>query len=319
MGKSTAFASNSAIIDQSFQMDDLKMSFLWYDEILWQNLRVDLVDNFLNIFFERYPLSRSEQKIFTDILVPISDRIKLNELPELTHGYPRVFSEDRKSYALEKFYHYPDPSTPEQFAHNKLLSIIEQEHNVISFKGIEVEWAEGQAALAIDNVKRWEFINQIFPSFMLSTKDEKAAMIALSQFRGNDKRIEPVILFQQSIPSLETVPWKSIIELKRNGAFDSLRRKLKNLLDSSSYDLTKAKIELEEEEKRATEEIIDKYRPNIKKTSIESVLSNIPTGPIPNPAGLFLGGRAIKKEIEKSKNYEWFYLLRDIKKAPNNV
>ncbi|SOC81573.1 hypothetical protein SAMN06296241_3152 [Salinimicrobium sediminis] len=307
MKKNISFVSHLGVIDKSLTADDLKMAFLWYDEIVWENLRVDLIDRFYDNFFEKNKLPNQYQKDFTDVLIPLSKRIKLENIPDRQQiGYPR-------NYNSSKYYHYPNPSTPEEYAHNFLLRQAENQYNVNIIEDKAVQAVEGWARSAIDNIVRWEFISQEFPSYFLANQIEKDARLALSEFNNKNGKTSPIILFKESIPSLEKVPWFSIIELKRKGRFDSLKKKMERILILSDNDLESARITLEREEITSYDEIIEQFRPKIKSTSIEAVLSNIPTGPIPNPISIYSGGKSIYKEINKGIKYNWLYQLRDIK------
>jgi hypothetical protein len=86
------------------------------------------------------------------------------------------------------------------------------------------------------------------------------------------------------------------------------------VLNETDHRLPDAQGRLEDLEAKASQEIIEAYRPNAKKVALESAIGNAPCGLPMNPAGLALAARDIKKAKEAQRKLDWFYLLRDVRK-----
>ena len=308
---SRSLISCFAAINNDFRNDHLKLCFLWYDEIMIETLNEYGRINYANQILHDEELERKQIQIFTDIVTPLEERVSKGLLDNYRnsedHTYPR-WGEN-----LEKFT-YPSPQDAKQYAHNALLAHIQREWEFEEFDGAAIEQAEGRARVAINAVSLWETVQQEVPCMMEANYDERLAMASANIFNTKEKDpVEPFKLFETSAPSLVGVSWSEIIKLKINGNFDSLRDKLKEVVALTPNDLSAAQDELEKLEQEAIEDIIEKYRPNVKKVAIESVLANIPGIPLVNPAGAFFGVRDTIEEKNKATELSWFYLLRDVR------
>ncbi len=314
--KSIMMSVNRALISswtgsqKPFRDDHVKLCFLWYDEVIFETLRddEDIHKNILGL----ENLDRNDFYYFTDVILPF-EKISSSGLVAETRkldlrGYPRLCTEDGINYT------YPNPRNAEEYAHNKLIKRIEIEKGVEKFYDNDVEFFEGRARVAVDAVLLWEKLNSEVTCMLQASDDEKIAMAAALEYNSvGFKQIEPFLLFESSVPSLERVPWREILKLRKKGNFDSLREKLAQIVTEPQDDLDKAQSELTALENQAVCEILEQYRPNVRKVSIESMLANVPGVPILNPASLFFGLRDVKSEIDKAKNFNWFYLLSDIR------
>lgn len=315
MNISRAFVSSFAELEDSFRNDHMKLCFLWHDEIMLEVLNEYSRNNYASQILNESPLDKGQLSIFTDVVVPLQDRVS-KELIEQhrntrQHGYPR-WGKDYKNFT------YPKPENAQQYAHNMLLAHIQRDWGIKEFDGADVEHAEGRARVAINAVSLWEHIQQETECMMEASFDERLAMVSASMFNSNsEKAIEPFTLFETSVPNLSSVPWSEVIDLKRKGHFDRLRVKLKEIVSVSKNDLATARQELSHLEIQATEEIIEKYRPNVRKVALESAAANIPCVPILNPISAFFGVRDTIKEKRKFNDLAWLYLLRDVRNLVN--
>lgn len=308
----------TAITDDAFRSDHLKLCYLWYDEVLFET--VGTYDE--TRFFERLVGDEKNAtktiKELTDIILPLSSRVGPdligNTLESALRGYPRWCSKNFKNYT------YPEPENAEQYAHNRLLQSIETEHGVAHFENIyDIEQAEGWARVAVDAVLLWERINSEVTCMLQANKDEKLAMTAFQQFSsGVSQSPTPFSLFEIAIPSLSKVSWQKIVKLRRNGGISSLRRKMGDAVQQAGTDLNAAKKLFDEIEKNAIDNIVEKGRPKVKKVAIESILANIP-GMVINPFSIFFGIRDTLSAAKKRKDTGWLYLLRDIKGGRGGV
>lgn len=315
MTTSRALVSNwTAITDDAFRSDHLKLCYLWYDEVLFETIGTYDEARFFECLVGDENNATKTIKELTDIILPLSSRVSRDLIGDVLEseprGYPRWCSKDYKNYT------YPDPENAEQYAHNRLLQSIEAEHGVAHFENVyDIEQAEGRARVAVDAVQLWERVNAEVPCMLQANKDEKLAMTAAQQFSsGMSQSPTPFSLFEIAIPSLFTVSWREIVRFRCDGGLNSLRRKIGDAVQQASTDLNAAKKLFDELEKNAIDNIVEKGRPKVKKVAIESILANIP-GMAVNPFGIFFSVRDILSVTKKRKDLGWFYLLRDIKNA----
>ena len=308
MDVSRTLVSFQTLASEECRNDKIKLLFLWHDQILFEDLGRSYDFRFFNDEIGMTP--RSFRTEITDILVPLSHRIdyeeKRNFVDRFEVGYPRWGDKWEN-------YDYPEPQDSYEFAHNALLRRIEAEHGILRFEGIEVEWAEGRARVAVDTIKLWEFVNNELDCMLHASEDEKAAMHAAQSFVNTNTEVPDAFrLFELAIPSLASVSWQDIVTIKRTGGFSQLRCKMLEAFDVALGDIYRAREVFRDFEDKTINEIIERFRPSVAFVAIESVLSNIPI-PIVNPFGLLAGGRSIVAENRKRQQLGWFYALHDLK------
>lgn len=314
MEKYRTLVSSYTSIDDQFRRDQMKLCFLWYDEILFEDIGTYDESRWFSNLLLGEKLPKKQLHDLTDLIVPLRSRthVDMKDYYEKRWGlgYPR-WGKNFEQYT------YPEPENAEQYAHNVLLKKIEKEWGL---DGRVDEHAEGRARIATGAVNLWQMINTDLPCMLQANDDEKLAMSAAASFYSSNQSTKPDIyeLFSLSVPEMTAVSWGDVIRLKREGKFDQLRAKLKEISQSVNGDISEARSELIRQEQRATEEILEKYRPNVKKVVAESLWANIPNIPFLNPVGAYFGVRDIKLEIDKASSLNWFYLLRDIRKLPED-
>jgi len=148
-----------------------------------------------------------------------------------------------------------------------------------------------------------------------SNFDEKIAIQAAATFNSTQHSDDvSVKLYETLIPSLADVEWTETASLRHRGAFRSLRRKIAEASVAGGGELDKARSEFQDFEDETTAEIIDRFRPKMRKVMLESVLANVP-GLHVNPFSLFFGARDTYRARADGREHGWFYLLRDIRAA----
>ena len=311
MDTSRTFVSSFAELKDDFRNDHMKICFLWHDEVMLDVSNDYRRNNYATQISGSESLSKEQTSLLTDIFIPLQDRVSSDLLEAYEEsrpsGYPRWGNE------YENFT-YPDPQNPEQYAHNILLAHIKRDWKLDEFSGGDVEHAEGRARVAINTVGLWECIQQEVECMLEASYDERVAMSAARIFNSSlQSQVEPFSLFEASIPSLSSVPWAEIINIKKSGRFEKLRSKLSEVASTPNIDKISAQAELAVLEAKAAEDIIERYRPKLKKVAIESMLANIPGIPGINPFGAFFGIRDTYNEAKKRKDLSWFYTLRDVR------
>jgi hypothetical protein len=313
MNMPRALVSSFTSINDQFQEDHLKLCFLWYDEVLFET--IGTYDE--KRFFERLVKNEADTaktiRSLTDVIVPLGARVAVDLTDDLVtlkgHTYPR-WGKQHENYT------YPEPENAEEFAHNRLLEHIAQEHGVSRFNdGWEIEQAEGRARVATDAILLWERVNAELPCMLQTNSDEKLAMTAAQQFSdGLTLPGTPFSLFEATIPSLAQVSWTEVVRLRKQGSLELLRQKIGQAVESAGTDLELAKSLFNKAETQAIEAIVDTNRPRVKRIAIESILSNLPGLPI-NPFSVLFGLRDTAKSYTRNKDFGWLYLLRDIRRS----
>lgn len=314
MTSNSTFVSAFGSQSENFKNDRMKLCFLWFDEILFEDLGRITREGFLASIAGFDALPFRERRLLTGAVSPISERVKIDWMADFKdpqrllerHGYPRWGEQQER-------YDYPDPETPEQAAHNALLRKIEAEHGVARFEdGFDIMQAEGRAGAAINAIAVWREVSEQLPCVLQARRDEQDAMAVMNAFGRTDPPPTPFTLFQATIPSLAHLPWKEVATLKANGTFETLRSKLEGFYAVRAGDLTRALADLKAAEERATDEILNLSRPRPGKALVEGILSNIPF-PGPNPLSIIISLKGFMAEAKKEEQFEWLYMLRDLR------
>ncbi len=315
MTSSRALVSFTTVVaDESFRCDDLKLCCLWYDEILFQMLGEYDASGFFSRLIGGEDKPDSTAKALREVMVPLTERVSREVLDDvfdasMREGYPRWGDEYRN-------YNYPDPETPAEYAHNRLLDHIALEHGVSRFEdGYDIEQAEGLARNSVNAVTLWARVNAEVPCMLQANAYEKIGLEAALQFSSGvgDNPVASRLL-QMALPSLSGLTWRQVVDLRRNAGMDSLRALIRDAVQQASGDLGAAKTLLSEFEARATDRIVEAGRPNVKKVAFEAIMGNLP-GLAVNPFSVFFGARDTLAAVKKRNEFGWLYLLRDIRRA----
>lgn len=310
MDREVALVSTYGAIKDEYREDGLKLAFLWHDEVMIEILSLDEEDKEIDRLVGLGHLQKGDAMAITDVIVPVTRRVSKDLRKRLTaldfRGYPR--------WGGGENFTYPDPSTPEEYAHNELLRKIGREWGGIPDDG--VEYAEGRARVAVDAVTMWRDVNQEISCSLQASDDERAAMKAVCLFNAPPKsKFMPYKLFEASVPSLKQVPWSEIVRIKKRGNFDNFRSSMRKMVSDCGGDLEYALKRLKSEEEIAFCEIIERYRPAVKPVLAEALWSNVPNIPFVNPVGVYFGWKNVIAEREKAKRFDWCYILRDVRAA----
>lgn len=314
MSSSRALASFvTCATDLAFRSDHLKLCVLWYDEVLFESLGSFDQRSFLEGLLADEEGADRTATALSDVLVPLHKLVGNDFLEDLNRsgdpGYPR-WGERHENYT------YPDPETPERYAHNHLLGRIAAEHGVEKFEGHEIELAEGRARVAVDAVRLWSRVNRVAPCMLQAGQDEKAAMAAVQQFEAKVQPLAPATLFEMAVPSLRAVPWKTVLKLRGEKSLGSLRQKMADAVEKAGTNVDDAKKALSGLEQEAMEAIVGAVRPRPRKVGVEAILANVPGLPVMfNPASVYFGVRDTVKAARMERDFGWLYLLRDIRAA----
>jgi hypothetical protein len=298
-----------------FAASHLKLCVLWYDQVIIESVRRDLFESLIEKLVRLEADPRTIAKLLTDSIVPLDQAISPDLLSEITQSQMAFHRHSRWGENGEN-YRYPDPETPEQFAHNQLLQAIELEKGVSRFQGHEIELAEGRSAAAVSSVALWRMLNPELPCMLQATGDEARAMAAMAQFESRLQQAPPAErLLELTISSLADMSWHDIIDFRTKGNMQRLRDKVAEAVDIAGYDLVRAKQILDRFERDAVESIVEHGRPSLAKVAIETILSNVPLGKYFNPLGPLLSAREAFSAYSRAQQFGWLYMLRDIRAA----
>jgi hypothetical protein len=307
MSPRTLVSATTIFTDAEFRSDHLKLCYLWYDEVLFETIGEFDDHRFFSRLLGDCP--ENIQNEVTDVLIPLSRRVNLvdTDTPDDMHrGYPRWGSNQEN-------YDFPEPENTTQFAHNAVLRRLEAESGVDRFRGIVVQHAEGRARVAVDAVGLWERVNAALPCVLQASAHEKVAMLAAQEY-GNQSGppANAFGLFDTVVPSLRSMTWTEVGELRQRGGFGGLRQKIQEAFEVATGDPQKARAVFQGFEDATTNEIVERFRPSVRNVTVEAILTNLPGLPL-NPFGFFTGGRDIAEEVTKRNKLDWFYLLRDMR------
>jgi hypothetical protein len=306
----STFVSAYGSVSEGFKSDRMKMCVLWFDEILFEDLGRISRERFLASLPGFDSLTARDQSYLLEAVTPVTERVKFHwseiRMNGLGEGYPR-WGDNFENY------NYPEPETPEQFAHNVLLRKIEMEKGVDRFSdGWDMQQAEGRARAAISAINVWRTINEEIPCILQARSDEEEALGVVRSFGRKEEPSSPFTLLQAAVPSLAHLDWRSVAEMRRTSKFSSLRDKMEQIYSASEQDLAAALQSLRQAENSAIEEIVERSRPAPGTALVEGVLGNLPLPGI-NPFGIVLALKAFTKEAQKADLFEWYYMLRNLR------
>ncbi|MBU8546353.1 MULTISPECIES: hypothetical protein [Roseomonadaceae] len=312
--QSRCLMSFSAQVEDDFERHHAKVAFLWFENIILDELGRDSFSRTTRRLFGDANLTRSELHDITDAFKPLGSAVgKLNtrtisQSRFNIKGYPR-WGQNHENYT------YPDPETAAEAAHNAVLAHLEVKWNAGQrFTGIGVEYAEGASRNAVDGVLLWDNVKQIVDCSFHSTDYEKIALLAAVNFGLVALPYEPVQLFTTLLPDLSSVSWRDILALRRRHSLSTLRTVVRDVYDCAAGDLMFAQKSFKALQASVYDEIIDKYRPNLIQAVLEGIASNIPTGMLISPISAALAVKSASIEALKERKYGWVYLLRDAKR-----
>lgn len=307
---STTFIGSFRLIRDSFREDRLKLCYLWFQELIFEDAMPWSGRGYLTKLEGWDQLHSRDRGALQDALSPLSDRVPASveaRQKNMIRGYPRWVDDPSR-------YTYPEPETPEQFAHNALLEAFERERGVRRLDGIEIEYAEGRARAATDIVLLWQEVNSVVPCTLQCTSDERLAIDAMTRFTALPDTEPAKVLFQSTIPSLRHLPWSEVVRLRSTGLFDVLREKMRSLTLAAEGDLDEAKRKLAHAEAEAVEEIVNRARPKIGSSLFEGIAGNIPLPlPIPNPISIYSAIKTVIAQNRQDRDFGWLYMLRDLR------
>ena len=295
-------------LDRDFCEDQLKLCFIWYDEILVEPILKDSIDPFINrLLGEERPDKRTAYAL-TDVLKPLDPRHGRIVSEALGHYYPR-WGENQQNCT------YPEPACAEEHAHNVVLAQLAVDHGVTRIPGGAVESAEGQARSAVAAAALWRNVNTILPCMLQAASYEKVAMEALATFNSMAQPADvAATVLQISVPSLRRVSWKDVVHLRQSRHLASLRAQIGRVAAATGDDLESAITMFRALEKDAMDEVLEFAEPKFSGVAIESLATLMPSK-IATARGALKAGRDTLVANQREADVGWFYMLREIQRV----
>ena len=95
--------------------------------------------------------------------------------------------------------------------------------------------------------------------------------------------------------------------------FVLFEKKSGEIYDAAAGNTEQAKAMFCDLEDATIDDIVNRFRPRVKKVAAQAIIGNLPGIPFANPFGLYLGSRDTINEFKKERQFNWFYLLRDMR------
>lgn len=111
------------------------------------------------------------------------------------------------------------------------------------------------------------------------------------------------------IPKFEELSWDHILELREDENIQAFRRKLFSLEVQEGLIDEALSSELES----ALWDLASQIKPNIGKSSLEAVVSNLPLPTIINPFGLYYGAKSVYQNYKNTKAHSWIYFVQSMR------
>jgi hypothetical protein len=323
-GDANAFVSTFAALPGEAFMQTAKLYFLWYDHLILEEMRslvigdrtvpdAELWSRAKSRIIGNESLTIQEQLRFDEVVVPLSSivngAIARTRLERAGEGYPRWNDGDTIMYS------YPEPETAHEYAHNAILAQLEADHGVVHFSGPEIEFAEGSAGAAVQNVVTWSEVNKQIGAELIPTVNEKRAISAMLEFaRRNEPTVLQVDMIKDvafvTLPDVSFLSWSELIAIKRGGEFRDVRARLIKVA-TEEPDAVSAVAKFNEEVERLSREIILRSKPRPLKALIEMVATNLPVG-LFNPYSIFVGYKNFISQSREAASRKWVYTLKDL-------
>lgn len=111
------------------------------------------------------------------------------------------------------------------------------------------------------------------------------------------------------IPKFEELSWDHILELREDKNIHAFRRKFFSLEDPEGAIDEALSSELES----SLWDLASQINPNIGKSSLEAVVSNMPLPTIINPFGLYYGAKSVYQNHKNRKAHSWIYFVQSMR------
>jgi hypothetical protein len=303
LAKSLAYISWLHYFTMKLNSTNLKLATLWFDEIVFQMPKGDVICGLLDAMVLESSLGCSSstakelKRIWIDIFKVLPDyKFLESALKEDNSKLDKItFDVTNNATLKEQFNNRLPKSGSELFAFYH-----------------EVAWAnEGLK----DGVNAWFRINEkSLCTFLPTSREEEVLRRSFS--KALEKKAQDLFsrVITGRIPDLQDISWDEIVSLRKHSFFVNFREKMVELshqLDTLTEGQSVEKY-VEKIYRIEMEEMVQLFRPSPKLSIFNGVASNLPL-PLPiNPYGIILSANDARKQLAAAKKYGWLYFLMDL-------
>lgn len=280
--------------ETSFFSENLKLSLLWFDALVMQSPREDLVGLAIPRILEKLGARDNVLAEICQLVHPIQ-----KYFPDYEFASPEVWTNDfhissATQSALTKYFTEKDGPWPEEW-------MLRRE---VALTGCGV----------IDAINLVSRLSASGTCFLLPTDFEHEVLLEIT--RPTDPRTS-FDLFQEvaryRFPRLTDMSWEKVAELRHHRFLESFR----GVLASLQAELRKAPPNASHEifveiERKHIKELLSLLKPSAIQSTVKGIVTNIPL-PIPlNPAALVDSVRTVLREREIERRFGWIYFLYEL-------
>ncbi|MFK3663111.1 hypothetical protein ACI2I2_21790 [Scandinavium sp. NPDC088450] len=235
-------------------------------------------------------LNLSKNKKFQDLFIDLWD---LFENPESLNNEARNYVSEHQSETISKFSWGRTLIDKEMGIHN---------HNS-EYKAASIVWGDISSDLGFNFLLKNNHKN-----LHINFAPVVASAVNSAQQTSN---IQNLFATDLIIPNFEELTWEQVLELREDKYIKAFRKKYFSIeKNDKNIDL-----ELNSDLDEALWDLASQIRPNITKSIMEAVLSNLPFPSIANPFGIYYGARDTLRNIENKNNHSWVYFIQSAKKT----
>lgn len=224
------------------------------------------------------------QNLFVDMWDVVDD-------PEKTHHEAKGYVSDFEQGKISNFSWGRNLIDEEMGIHNH-----HKEYKAAAIVGSDISSDLGFNFLLKEKLK----------SFKITLAPVLSEVIKSSHETGN---INNIFTTDLVIPNFEELSWEQILELREDKYIKEFRKKV---FSCDSVDESIDKI-LANDLNKSLWQLAEQCKPNMKRTILEVVLSNLPLPTVLNPFGLLYGAKAIKVSNENKTKNSWVYFVQSLK------
>jgi hypothetical protein len=280
--------------EPTFFEEALKLGLLWFDDLVMQSPRGDLVTDGFPKILEKLGVRDQTAAEISRVIHPVQEF-----LPEYTFADPEVWSRDSHvseatHVALEKYFEEHDGPWPEKWALMREVALT----------GCGV----------IDALYLVAQLSQHFDCFMLPTDFEHAVLAELTKPSDSRSAFE---LFsevaQYRLPKLRDLGWERIVELRHHRFLLNFRRALSELqIELRRVPTHEVRPMFDEIERRHIKELLSLLEPSTLESCVKGIVTNLPL-PIPvNPVGVYDAIQTVRRNRMLANKYGWLYFLYEL-------
>jgi hypothetical protein len=282
-------ASDNAFYDEAF-----KLAFLWFDELVVQSPREEIVTHAFPAVMATLGANSAAIDQICKHIHPIQSYFPKYEFLHQSLWDRDAYITESTVESLAGYYkqEYGPNVDPRALAH-------------------EVGWTAMGVIDAINLVGR---LSSHGESFMLPDDIEDRVLRAITRCEapgGPFPLFEDVARYR--LPRLKELSWDRVIDLRHHKFLENFRRAIQAVRDElRSPGKNAAREAFAEIERKNLKELLSLLTPSVGTALAKGILTNLPV-PMPvNPVGLIDSILAVRKEHQIAEKFGWIYFLYEL-------